>query len=327
MIAGALIGAGSSSVGYSVGAGDDWNVAAWAGSAIIGAGLGAASAGIGMKAGAAVSAATSGIQNLTRRSVVSIGAGIAAGALTDTTIGVLGTAAYNAFSGTELSTGLGGAVIGGLIGGGIGGGAAGGLAGLFKGIRKGANVNTISKRHFRDMPIYRGATWINDERNRGGAVGIWHIKTGEINLGYYTERPDLGVWGQPHAQQAKDIYSNRKIKRGGEYDRLRPLSNGIAVTRIRGGMPAIEQRVTYPNLRGFWIRKTGANSARVGFNSQALNGYQSGPGGGEGPAWLNSPQQRMQILTALRAAGIRPSIAAGNFTTDERNLVRLLQIF
>ena len=337
LAAGVLIGGGSSSVGYSLGAGDDWNPAALVGSMAVGGILGVASAGVGMGTGAVASAATSGIQNLTRRSVVSIGAGIAAGAVADIAVGAVGTVSYNVVSGESLSSDLRGAIIGGIIGGGLGGGAVGGLAGLFKGLRGGANVNAISKQHFRGMPRYslaeenQGAIipGVGRPRHQGGAVGILHIKSGRIDLGYYTERPDLYPgrehWGQSHAQQALEIYGRDHINQGGEFFKTRKIGDAKARAQARRGNQPILRRVTYPNLRGFWIRKTSASSAQVGFNSQALNGYKSSASGGEGSAWLNSPQQRMQILLGLRAAGIRPSISGGNFTYTEKILATFLK--
>ena len=303
LAAGALIGGGSSSVGYSAGAGDDWNPAAWAGSTIVGAGLGAASAGIGMKAGAAVSAATNTTQTLAKSSALSIGAGVAVGALTDTTIGVLGTVAYNVVSGENLSAGLGGAVIGGLIGGG-GGGAAGGLAGLFKGLRGNAFVNAASKQNFRNMPFFdpaadrqMRANPLVARRHEGGGTGIIHVGSKEIDIGYHLADAQQEGFGAPHAVQARVRYGVNP--NGGEFVDIRDTPEGL--------------RATYPNLRGFTVNKIGANKARVGFTSQTLNGFTGFDAEGnhrpDARAWLNSPTLRMQILTGLRAEGVRVSLA------------------
>ncbi len=302
LAAGALIGGGSSSVGYSAGAGDDWNPAAWAGSTIVGAGIGAASAGIGVKVG--VSAAATGIRSMTGKSIAKIGAGVVAGAAGDAAVSVVGTMAYNGMSGESLASGLGGAAIGGALGSVMGVGM-GSIAGskLFKKYRRGhAWVDPASRNTFSNAPNFNQAEDLVQRaagpRHGGGVVGIWHSKTGEINLGHYTSDGTTGGFGPSHAQQARGRYGKTRTEAGGEYAGKR---NIIKDNKI-------EKRATYPNLRGFNLLKTGSNSADIGFTSITLNGYIPNSNNIESNSWLNSSGERMQILTGLRTAGISVSI-------------------
>ncbi|MBY0293286.1 MAG: RHS repeat-associated core domain-containing protein [Alphaproteobacteria bacterium] len=290
LAAGALVGAGASSTIYSSTHTNNWNAKDWAVATTIGGVSGAAGGGLGMAWGATASAAASCVENLALKSVISIGVGIVSGAAGDSTVNVLGTLAYNGISGAPLESGLGVAAIGGLIGGSIGGGL-GGLGGFFKGLR---GLDAESKELFEEMPLFNAAEdraragIAGAPRHEGGAVGIWNKRSGEINLGRHTEpilNPETATieeraFGPSHAQLARDQY--------GVTETIRNTDAG--------------PRATYPNLKGFNIRKTGPNSIDIGFNSLTLNGYEHGE-----RALLNSSAQRMQILSGLRSAGIRVS--------------------
>ena len=326
LAAGVLIGGGSSSLGYSLGAGDDWNAAAWAGNVIVGMGLGAASANLaGIKVG--VSAASSGVRSIAGRSIAKIGAGIVAGAAGDAAVSVAMTAAYNGITGAPLGAGLGAAAVGGALGGAlaVGGGIGAGIpAGskLFKRYSRGAGVLTQDSKELffdnRRMPIFnieedRARALARDPRHPGGAVGILHVGNRDMHLGQFTADQTTEGFGPSHAQQARHHYGNDP--NGGEFLRVRDVQVG----------DTIEKRATYPNLRGFTLIKTSSNSATIGYNSITLNGYR-GEGVPEGGTWLNSPQQRMQILTGLREAGIGVSLVPriNTYTSEEITVARYL---
>lgn len=296
LTASAFIGGGISSTTYSIqcaATGDNWNIGEWAANVAIGAVAGIGGAAASGVTGAAVSAASGVFKSFAARSVLTVGAGITAGAIADGTINSLSTLAYNGLTGSPLLEGVGAAAIGGAIGGGIGGlfGSIAGVRGRIQ--RKYEGILTDrSVAHFRGIPLYDAASERasmaspGGSRHLGGAVGIVHSKTGKIDIGYYNENPHFGAAGPSHAQLAMEIYGN------------------LGYTGVR--VSPAGSRLTYPDLKGFTLRKTGMRAADVGFISQTLNGYR--PGMADRAADLLPGRERIQILSGLRKAGFNVSI-------------------
>ena len=294
--------------------------------ATVGVSLGAVMVGLGAIASIATLGVGVALSGTAAVVLTSIGTAISGGLLAAGTTSISYSAAaddnWNAgiWVGATLGAGAVGGIIGGLTGG-IGKKAASSArraianrraARVGVGVRRAKELGDVelqdmagrhlnpylhedSREHFKKMPL----TGSDTSFDQGGAIGILNINSGRVDMRVVN----------PIAETIEGI------RFSSQHDKLAVRIYGLSEMSGSRQVEGLGERHNWPNLRGFWVRKTNKKEVRLGFGSQGLNGYRAD--GSEGSNAIESQEHRTMILMALRKAGIKINVSDNVF--DQEN--------